>query len=178
MSVYLHADTLIIRPMRQDDLEQVGAIDRMSFSIPWPKKAFQYELNDNPRSTQWVAEANTPGRKNQVVGVIVSWLIMDEVHIATLAIHPNHRGKGIAQRLILFALQDAVKKGIHQATLEVRANNIPAQELYRRFGFIVIGRKVRYYRDNNEDALIMKATEIEQILGDRLVNSVLSYLIS
>jgi ribosomal protein S18 acetylase RimI-like enzyme len=49
MSVYLHADTLIIRPMRQDDLEQVGAIDRMSFSIPWPKKAFQYELNDNPR---------------------------------------------------------------------------------------------------------------------------------
>lgn len=175
MSIFLHADTLIIRPMRQDDLEQVGAIDRISFSIPWPKKAFQYELNDNPRSTLWVAEANTPGRKNQVVGVIVSWLIMDEVHIATLAIHPNHRGKGIAQRLILFALQDAVKKGAHQATLEVRANNIPAQELYRRFGFIVVGRKVRYYRDNNEDALIMKATEIEQILGDRLVNSVLSY---
>jgi len=40
MSVYLRADTLIIRPMRQDDLEQVGAIDRISFSIPWPKKAF------------------------------------------------------------------------------------------------------------------------------------------
>ena len=174
MSVYLHADTLIIRPMRQDDLEQVGAIDRMSFSIPWPKKAFQYELNDNPRSTQWVAEANTPGRKNQVVGVIVSWLIMDEVHIATLAIHPNHRDKGIAQRLILVTLQEAVKKGARQATLEVRANNIPAQELYHRFGFIVAGRRVRYYRDNNEDALIMTATELEQILGNRLANSVLS----
>jgi len=173
MSIYLHADTLIIRPMRQDDLEQVGEIDRVSFSMPWPKKAFQYELNDNPRSTLWVAEANTPGRKNQIVGVIVSWLIIDEVHIATLAIHPNHRGKGIAQRLILAALQDAVKKGAHQATLEVRANNIPAQELYRSFGFIVVGRRVQYYRDNNEDALIMTATELEETLGDRLANSVL-----
>ena len=174
MSIFLHTDTLIIRPMRQDDLEQVEAIDRVSFSIPWPKKAFQYELNDNPRSTLWVAEANTPGRKNQVVGVIVSWLIMDEVHIATLAIHPNHRGKGIAQRLILASLQDAVKKGARQATLEVRANNIPAQELYRGFGFIVVGRRVRYYRDNNEDALIMTVTELEEIQGDRLANSVLS----
>jgi len=159
--------------MRQDDLEQVGEIDRVSFSMPWPKKAFQYELNDNPRSTLWVAEANTPGRKNQIVGVIVSWLIIDEVHIATLAIHPNHRGKGIAQRLILAALQDAVKKGAHQATLEVRANNIPAQELYRSFGFIVVGRRFQYYRDNNEDALIMTATELEETLGDRLANSVL-----
>jgi ribosomal-protein-alanine N-acetyltransferase len=173
MSIYLHADTLIIRPMRQDDLEQVGEIDRVSFSMPWPKKAFQYELNDNPRSTLWVAEANTPGRKNQIVGVIVSWLIIDEVHIATLAIHPNHRGKGIAQRLILAALQDAVKKGAHQATLEVRTNNIPAQELYRSFGFIVVGRRVQYYRDNNEDALIMTATELEETLGDRLANRVL-----
>jgi ribosomal-protein-alanine N-acetyltransferase len=174
MSVFLDADTLIIRLMRQDDLEQVGAIDRVSFSMPWPKKTFQYELNDNPRSTLWVAEANTPGRKNQIVGVIVSWLIMDEVHIATLAIHPNHRGKGIAQRLILVALQGAVKKGAHQATLEVRANNIPAQELYRGFGFSVVGRRVRYYRDNNEDALIMTATELEETLGDQLANSELS----
>ncbi|MFC2054397.1 ribosomal protein S18-alanine N-acetyltransferase [Chloroflexota bacterium] len=174
MNIFLHADTLIVRPMRQDDLEQVEAIDRVSFSMPWPKKAFLYELNDNPRSTLWVAEANTPGRKNQVVGVIVSWLIMDEVHIATLAIHPNHRGKGIAQRLILVALREAVKKGAHQATLEVRANNIPAQELYHRFGFNVVGRRVRYYRDNNEDALIMTATELEQILKEQLANSVLS----
>ena len=171
MSIFLHADTLIIRPMQKDDLEQVGEIDRISFSMPWPKKAFQYELNDNTRSTLWVAEANTPGRKKQVVGVIVSWLIMDEVHIATLAIHPNHRGKGIGQRLILVALQDAVKKGAHQATLEVRANNIMAQELYRGFGFIVVGRRVRYYRDNNEDALIMTASELEETLGAQLANS-------
>jgi ribosomal-protein-alanine N-acetyltransferase len=152
--------------MRTEDLEQVQAIDRISFSLPWPASAYQYELHSNPMSLLWVAEAETPGgvlyRQNdrRIVGMIVVWLILDEAHIATIAVHPEHRGRGIAQGLLVTALKRAIRKGSQKATLEVRANNIAAQRLYSRFRFEVVGGRPRYYRDNSEDALIMTASNL------------------
>jgi ribosomal-protein-alanine N-acetyltransferase len=139
--------------MRIEDLDQVHAIDLVSFSLPWPLSAFRYELLDNPHSILWVAETTSPER--WVVGVVVVWMILDEAHIANIAVHPDYRRKGIGARLLAVALTKAVQKGMHTATLEVRARNINAQSLYRRFGFLEVGRRLRYYRDNNEDALLM-----------------------
>lgn len=149
------AGTLTIRPMRMRDLAQVSLVDHLSFSLPWPESAFRYEMLDNPYSFILVAERAEASMDTQVVGVIVVWLILDEAHIATLAVHPDHRRSGIASQLLLAALQLALKRGSVTATLEVRSKNNAAQELYRKFHFEVVGHRPRYYRDDYDDALIM-----------------------
>lgn len=149
-----------IRPMRLEDLEPVRAIDRLSFSLPWPEKAFHYELTENPASLLWVAETQIPEGRGEVVGMIVVWMILDEVHIATLAVHPEHRGQGVGSHLMRVALKEAILRGVRRAMLEVRAHNRAAQSLYRRFGFEVVSRRLRYYRDNDEDALLMNLKDL------------------
>jgi len=158
--------SLRIRRMQEKDLEQVQAIDRLSFSLPWPAKAYRYELTENPNSLQWVAEVTDPFP--YVVGVIVVWLILDEAHIATIAVHPDYRGQGIAQEILAAALIDVIQSGANQATLEVRAGNHIAQKLYFRFGFEIAGSRPHYYKDNHEDALIMTAKHLDLEYLERL----------
>jgi ribosomal-protein-alanine N-acetyltransferase len=148
--------------MQIDDLAQVHAIDVQSFSMPWPLSSYRYELLENPASLQWVAEACSPDGACQVVGMIVVWLILDEAHIATIAVQADHRGRGIGRVLLAQALQASIRKGAHMATLEVRAGNQVAQEFYRGFEFEVVNRRPRYYRDNNEDALIMTISGLDR----------------
>jgi ribosomal-protein-alanine N-acetyltransferase len=153
-------DRFKIRPMEIGDLEQVRAIDQLSFSMPWPASAYVYELNENPLSLLWVAEAPDAAGELRVVGMIVVWLVVDEAHIATIAVLPEYRGQGIGARLLAVALEAVIGRRtesapMRSATLEVRAGNTVAQELYRRFKFEVAGSRPRYYRDNSEDALIM-----------------------
>jgi ribosomal-protein-alanine N-acetyltransferase len=152
---------MLIRPMKAEDLDQVRAIDRLSFSLPWPESAFQYELNANKAALLRVAEVEAAAGARIVVGMIVVWLIADEAHIATIAVHPDYRGKGIGSSLLFTALQAAIRRGATQAMLEVRAGNETAQALYRRFGFEVSYRRPRYYRDNFEDALLMNLTGMD-----------------
>lgn len=160
--------TLSIRYMRLSDLEQVQAIDRISFSLPWPSSAFQYELMENKKSLPMVAEVLQPNGNWLVVATIVIWAVVDEAHIATLAVHPDYRQQGIGQKLLATALLEAVKKGARSATLEVRANNLTAQALYIRFGFEIVGRRPRYYKDNYEDAVIMTRNNIDREFQDWL----------
>jgi ribosomal-protein-alanine N-acetyltransferase len=92
--------------------------------------------------------------------MIVVWMILDEAHIATIAVDPAYRGRAIGQRLMADGLQAAIGKGAVEATLEVRAGNLSAQRLYQRFRFEVVGKRPRYYRDNGEDALIMTVSRL------------------
>jgi len=144
-----------IRPMQEKDISQVVAIDQLSFSMPWPERAYRYELKENPHSLLWVAELEAKESSPAVIGLVVVWIILDEAHIASIAVHPDFRGQGIAQRLLASALIGAYHSQVSQATLEVRAGNQAAQKLYRRFGFDTVGLRPRYYQDNQEDALIM-----------------------
>ena len=155
-------DTVRIRPMVEKDLARVQEIDQMSFQIPWPERAYKYELNENPLSLLWVAEHPSPGRDDAIIGMVVIWLIVDEAHFATIAVHPDFRNRGIAQQILAFTLQEIIKKGMLGATLEVRVSNQAAQRLYRRFKFQVVGVRPRYYRDNNEDARIMTLSHLDQ----------------
>jgi ribosomal-protein-alanine N-acetyltransferase len=152
--------------MQPEDLQPVQAIDRISFSLPWPASAYRYELHENPNSLLWVAEVTQPGGDRAVAGMVVVWLIIDEAHIATIAVHPDYRGHGIAGELMAAALRGSHARGMLTATLEVRLGNQPAQNLYRRFQFEVVGRRPRYYRDNNEDALIMTLNRLDRAYLD------------
>jgi ribosomal-protein-alanine N-acetyltransferase len=156
---------ITFRPMRKDDIDSVVEIDRFSFSMPWPKSAYIHDLSKNPSALLWVAEKRTPVTGANVVGMIVLWLILDEVHIATLAVHPAHRGNGIGSGLLDIGLIEAYGLGARKAMLEVRASNHTAQSLYKSYGFKVVNRRARYYRDNNEDALLMNLDSLENVVA-------------
>lgn len=144
-----------IRPMQIEDIEQVVAIDRLSFSMPWPANSYRFELLENKTSHVWVAECIGENHPSRIVAMIVVWQIVDEAHIATIAVHPQFRRQGIGKYLLAFALKDASLQGMRTATLEVRAGNLAAQVLYKQFGFVIEGVRPRYYQDNQEDALVM-----------------------
>ncbi|HUV26971.1 MAG TPA: ribosomal protein S18-alanine N-acetyltransferase [Anaerolineales bacterium] len=146
---------ITFRPMRKDDLDSVMVIDRFSFSMPWPESAYRHDLIENPNALLRVAEVVSTISNAQVVGMVDVWLILDEAHIATLAVHPDYRGQGIASRLIKLVLIEAHEKGASSAMLEVRASNHAAQSLYKNFGFKIVQRRPRYYYDNKEDAFLM-----------------------
>lgn len=139
------------------DVPAVSQIDKMSFSLPWPEHAFQYEVSENRAARCFVAET----ADERIAAMIVSWMIVDELHIATIATHPDFRRQGIGERILKEALVDGAHAGAHLAFLEVRAGNDAAQAMYRKFGFEVTGRRPRYYRDNGEDAILMTLEPLE-----------------
>jgi len=151
---------LLLRKMTVDDIPAVVDLDHKSFSLPWPERSFRFELTDNPASRCWVAEVD-----GSVVGMIVVWLIVDEAHVATLATHPDYRRQGIGRRLLAYALRQLMQDGARSSFLEVRASNLAAQEMYRKFGYEAKGRRRHYYRDNDEDAILMN---LDSLNAERL----------
>ena len=152
---------LMIRKMTVDDVPAVLELDQKSFSLPWPERSFRFELTDNPASRCWVAELD-----GKIVGMLVVWLIVDEAHVATVATHPEYRRQGIGKRLLAHALRLIMRDGARSSFLEVRESNLAAQEMYRKFGYEVTGRRQRYYRDNDEDAILMS---LETLNPERLM---------
>jgi len=150
---------MLIRKMTVEDVPVVAQLDRMSFSLPWPEHVFYYEVKDNFAARCFVAETED----KRVIGMIISWVILDELHIATIAIHPDYRRQGIGELILTKALQDGRNAGTQHALLEVRAGNAAAQNLYRKFGFKAAGRRPKYYKDNGEDAILMNLDDLESI---------------
>lgn len=148
---------VVIRQMSMQDVPAVSQIDRMSFSLPWPEHSFQYEVSENRSARCFVAET----QDKRIAAMIVSWIIVDEMHIATIATHPDFRRQGIGELILREALLDGRGMGAHLAFLEVRAGNEPAQAMYRKFGFEITGKRPRYYRDNGEDAILMTLQPLE-----------------
>ncbi len=141
--------------MKLEDVPRVHEIDALSFSLPWPEKSYLFELIENPTTLAIVAEIETPQASLMVIGMAVVWIVIDEAHIATIAIHPDYRSKGYGKKLLAETLRQAIQRGATQATLEVREHNLLAQRMYLNFGFKMVGRRVHYYKDNGEDAVIM-----------------------
>ena len=139
-----------VRCMETHDLEAVAELDRISFAFPWSIASYRYELLENHHALLWVAE-----REKQIIGVLVAWLILDELHIGTLAVHPNHRQQGIGTKLVENVLRESIARGATLSHLEVRKSNLPAQVLYHHFGFEIVGERKGYYPDNREDAVLM-----------------------
>jgi ribosomal-protein-alanine N-acetyltransferase len=182
--------------MRQDDVPEVGRLERRCFPNPWPASAYRRELQ-NPAQNYYVvlrdtralptsANGTAPTRNDELdasqrglprrsllpigrtrrpesveahagslVGFAGMWHAFDEAHVTTIGIDPHYRGRGLGELLFLCMVDAAIARGTNWLTLEVRVSNVPAQTLYRKYGFTVHGTRKRYYSDNNEDALIM-----------------------
>ncbi|MBN1135631.1 MAG: ribosomal protein S18-alanine N-acetyltransferase [Anaerolineae bacterium] len=152
--------------MAVSDLGDVMAIERLSFSSPWSEQAYRFEIEKNKNSLMLVVRPAFPlslwdrirgraGVSSPVLGYAGLWLLVDEAHISTIAVHPRWRGRGLGELLLLSLLEQAARRGMQRATLEVRVSNEAAQGLYHKLGFETAGRQKRYYSDNNEDAFIM-----------------------
>jgi len=140
-------------PMGPGDVAAVAAIETAVFPDPWSEQAFREELAA-PGRRYLVAEEG-----GEVVGYGGLLVVEEDAHIVTLAVAPEARGRGLGTRLMLALVEEALAAGSSHLTLEVRVSNEAAQALYRRFGFQTVGRRVRYYRD--EDALIMWALDAD-----------------
>lgn len=154
------------RPMALADVARVREIDVRSFSLPWSERSYRFELTENQHSVVWVAEVEGSSGP-QVVGMIVAWAILDEAHIATIAVDPDYRGRGLGRRLLAVGLRAAYQRGARLSYLEVRRGNLVAQNLYQQFGFYVAGERRHYYQDNQEDALLMTLDQIDPIALER-----------
>lgn len=152
--------TVRFRPMELADVPRVREIDALSFSLPWSEQSYRFEVKENQSSLVLVAEAAQPDGRVDLVGMIVIWVILDEAHVATIATHPKYRRQGIGRRLLARGLMAAYDRGARLSYLEVRRYNLAAQTLYKRFGYEIVGERLRYYQDNNEDALLMTLAEI------------------
>ena len=137
-------------------LPAVHAIERASFSVPWPDDAYRNELSTNRLASYVVARA-----EGAVVGFAGLWVMVDEAHVTTFAVDPRWRRRGIGERLLLALLDLAVARRAREATLEVRLSNMPARRLYEKYGFRPVGIRPRYYSDNGEDALIMTTEALD-----------------
>ena len=144
--------SLSLERMRTRDLDEVVAIERASFGMPWSRGAFLYEVEQNRVARCWVLREG-----DQVVGYLCLWEIGDELHVTNIAVHPAQRRRGMARRLLGAILEDARSRRLRSVTLEVRPTNDEARTLYESFGFRVVGRRRGYYYDTGEDALIMES---------------------
>ncbi|MDI6600968.1 MAG: ribosomal protein S18-alanine N-acetyltransferase [Thermoanaerobacteraceae bacterium] len=143
-------ENIRIVPMTKEHVDSVIEIEELSFSIPWAKEAFEMEVTMNKCATYIVAMID-----DVVTGYGGFWAILDEAHITNIAVHPDYRGIGVGNALLEGLIEAARKRGATSMTLEVRASNEIAQNLYRKYGFKAYGRRKGYYQDNGEDAIIM-----------------------
>lgn len=125
-------------------------VERLSFTTPWNRDTFVYEMESNTLASYYVALIG-----EQVVGYGGMWSVLNEGHVTNIAVHPLHRRKGIGQTLLNTLLLFAIGSNLTDVTLEVRESNEAAKTLYENNGFVVEGRRKGYYSDDKEDALIM-----------------------
>jgi ribosomal-protein-alanine N-acetyltransferase len=159
--------------MQTSDLREVMAIERTAFPSPWPASAYHHELTENDLSTYVVLRHRkrelvaawqrlVRRREAPLLGYGGFWMIVDEAHVSTLAVHPGWRGQGLGELLLAALIDAAVLRGARVATLEVRVSNHVAQALYLKHGFSQVGRRKGYYTDNREDALIMTTPRLDE----------------
>ena len=140
----------VIRFMRLKDVDAVAAIEQATFARPWSRESFRQELTRNAVARYLVAE-----EEGKILGYAGAWVILDESHITNIAVAEAYRGRGIGKQLTQALLQYLSNLGACYATLEVRVSNERAQNLYKSLGFVSVGKRKRYYEDNNEDAYLM-----------------------
>ena len=140
---------MTIERMKEGHVAAVAELEKLCFSDPWSEKSIVSELN-NPLALWLVAVED-----GSLCGYIGSQSVMGESDMMNVAVHPDHRRKGVGEMLVL-ALCEALSKENASLALEVRASNAPAISLYKKLGFAQVGLRKNYYRNPKEDALILR----------------------
>jgi tRNA threonylcarbamoyl adenosine modification protein YeaZ/ribosomal-protein-alanine acetyltransferase len=134
-----------------DDLSDVEALQRRSFSAAWGEEAIRWELTNTNVARLYVLRDPA----GELLAYCSCWMLLDELHINSLAVDEPWRRRGLAQRLLARVFTEAVAAGARSATLEVRQSNQAARALYEGLGFVVEATRRGYYQSPREDALIL-----------------------
>jgi ribosomal-protein-alanine N-acetyltransferase len=134
-----------------DDLTGVLEVEAASFTNPWTREMYEWELQNRAVCHIYVVRAD----EHRVAGFCAFWLVVDEVHINNVAIRPELRGRGYGTALLQRVFAEGRRLGARRATLEVRVSNLDAQRLYSRLGFTAAGVRRGYYSNPVEDAVIL-----------------------
>jgi ribosomal-protein-alanine N-acetyltransferase len=141
------------------DLDAVMAIEEDSFTNPWTRQMFEWDVRNTEVTRVYVGRT-----ADAIVAAFCScWLVFDELHIHSLAVRRDFRRQGVASALLDGVLADAARMGARRATLEVRRSNEPALKLYGKLGFTVSGTRPNYYTQPEEDALILWLDRLPQV---------------
>jgi ribosomal-protein-alanine N-acetyltransferase len=141
-------------PLQESHIPAILDIERVTNSAPWSERSFRNELT-NAQSVFLVGFQGS-----EIVAYGGMWLCVDEAHITTVAVAPDHRRNGIGRGLMLELLRIAHERHMACSTLEVRAGNEPAISLYQSLGYVETARRKSYYPDNKEDAVVMWKYEL------------------
>lgn len=144
-----------VRPMTPADVAAVADLEVESFADPWPPAVFFEELSLPAREYVVVED----DRRMVAYGGLM--LVEEDAHIMTIAVDPTRRCEGFGTRVMLALCDAALERGARHLTLEVRESNLAATALYERFGFGAVGRRPRYYQDD-EDAIIMWVVDADR----------------
>lgn len=148
-----------LRPARMSDVKAMAAIELAAFSDPWPASSFADMLPMTHARMVVAVDAD-----EKLVGYCVLISAADEGEIANIAVRPTERRRGIGALLLDDALAVAARTGVMQLFLEVRTSNTAARALYASRGFLPVGRRIAYYNDPVEDALVLRRTVPKQAL--------------
>ena len=107
--------------------------------LPWSSSAYVTEVG-NPNAYYTVALLPD----GPIVGYCGMWVIMDELHMTTIAVDPSVRGLKIGERLLLDMIEEGIMRGAERATLEVRERNMVAHNLYVKYGFEDVAIRKNY----------------------------------
>lgn len=147
----------VVRKADVSDLPDIMEIERASFPTPWHEVSMRSELQaSETRKLYLVVET-----EGTVAGYIGGHFYADEVHVGTLAVHPDHRRQGIGELLLLRMIDVAISRGARYVTLEYRMKNTAARGLYEKTGFQQVRIRRRYYRDTGEDAVVVAIDDLD-----------------
>ena len=141
---------MMIERMNESHIAQIAALESACFSAPWSEDCLRYELTNS--LALWLVAVED----GVVVGYVGSQTVLGESDMMNIAVHPNHRRQGIAQQLLVALIAQLKELGSCCLTLEVRATNVSATNLYEKNEFLQVGLRKNYYKNPKEDALIMK----------------------
>lgn len=141
---------MIITQMKENHVQQIAELERICFNDPWSENSIASELNN--RLSLWLVALDG----DKVIGYVGSQTVLGETDMMNIAVHPDYRKQGIANRMIDALISGLTERNSHCLMLEVRASNIPAKSLYFKLGFEEVGVRKNYYRNPREDALILR----------------------
>jgi ribosomal-protein-alanine N-acetyltransferase len=140
----------VIVPFETADIDEIMVIEDKSFPAPWTRESY-LELAPLDTISFFVVK-----HEKRVVGYMLYQTWTSEMELHTIAVEPGLRRRGIGRLMIEHLMSDAISRGVSRVFLQVRPSNEAARALYKAFGFYVVGVRHRYYRDNQEDALVMR----------------------
>jgi [ribosomal protein S18]-alanine N-acetyltransferase len=136
-------------PLAPEHISHLLAIENEAYPDPWKQGMFRQEISN---ATSFFCVAL---REEEIVGYGGFWLMLDEAHITKVTVAEPWRGQGLGHELMVYLLEEALRRGAASARLEVREHNQPARQLYEQLGFRAVGLRKGYYAKTNENAVVM-----------------------